>query len=188
MALIAPTQQRSVDPYSDNRFSSVINRLSRIVTGGADCILLPRYSYYISRESWNTIKIYPGFSIKDDVLLHITEEYDLDVSDDTYYIDNLGAMVSSGYYYIVLQYKYARTLPAPLARYRIIRETSTLYTGYEYKYIFLAAVQVVYNSGESRYELESNPNCIYYNDPINPTIIKRVYPEACFYADGGELV
>ena len=160
MSGVAPTQLRSVDPYSEQRFSSVINRITRMMTQGLDAILLPDTSLIPSMSDWETISIASGICIKDDAFIHITEPFTgLDASDPVYYVDNYmggtGGMDSTGAYYIVLDYSYSRTLPAPVAYFKLIKDTVSYYEGYEGRYIFLGVANVIYNGGMVRYEVES---------------------------------
>lgn len=185
MPLTFPNQVRSVDPYSDNRFSSVINRLSRLVTGGNDCILFGQQSFSLTRLDWQTVRIGPGICIKNDVLIHIIQNFDVDFDDNDFYVDETGAMDNEGYYYILLQYFYSRSLPTPQAALRIVRDVATLYTPYSNRYIFLGTANIIYNIGETRYELEVDPDCISHNDPSNPSVMRPMPESSWLYVDGG---
>lgn len=187
MAISALIQERAVDPYSGNRYSSIINRLSRIVTGGNDVILYPFQSFSLTRLSDTTARVGAGICVKDDVLIHIKEPFDLDFDDNSYYIDETGEMESEGYYYIVLQYFYARSLPAPKAWIRIIRNTSGLYdtANYSDRYIFLGAAHVVFDT--PLYKLDTDPNCLFTTDPGDDSIIRPTTTGNWLYVDGGEL-
>src|SRR3972149_9045525 len=119
MALTPPEQIRSIDPYSENRFSSTINRFTRIYTGGTDCIVHPD-SFQITDASDSTSVTYiaftSGMAIKDDVLIHITESgVGVDLLDDTHYLDETPGPITEGYYYLVLWYNHTRSYPAPKA-------------------------------------------------------------------------
>ena len=153
---ITPPQVRSVDPYSENRFSSAINRLTRIVTGGRDVVLLSNESFELSyddsNDNYSIITVGPGLCVKDDVTIHITDDVAIDLRDNDYYIDDTPGMISSGYYYLVLKYQYNRILPAPKAVYKIIRNKS-LYTMYQSSLIFLGTILIGFNSDETRYEI-----------------------------------
>lgn len=182
MALTAPVQDRSVDPYSNRRFSSILNRMTRLVSTGEDVILFPNQSFSLTYTDWYEVKITPGICIKDDVLIHITEDYYMDFSNNNYYVDEDGTMTEVGYYYIVLQYSYLRSLPGPKAWYKVIKDVSTYYTGHESGYIFLGSVSVVWNGGNGRYEIST----VYYTDDSG--LIKRpVSAGNWMRIDGGEL-
>lgn len=187
MPLTAPTQIRSMDPYSSSRFSSTINRLSRLISGGQDLILFQEDSFLATRQDWRTLRLVPGIAIKDDALIHITANYDLDFSDNSYYVDINGAMESAAWYYVVLDYEYARSLPTPQAYYRIIRDQD-LFNNYSSNYIFLWAVNVEWNAGNARYEIGDGEDDIREADPDNSNTIRPATP--CIYCldiDGGIL-
>jgi len=179
MALTAPAQERSIDPYSNRRFSSVFNRITRVASTGTDVILYPTQSFKLTKMNWKEVKVETGICVKDDVLIHITEDFYIDFSNNNYYIDETGAMTSTDYYYIVLQYLYARSLPAPKAWIRIIRDIAALYTGHEHQYIFLGAALIVWNGTESRYEISA----VYHNTPIKRPVAAGNW----MVLDGGEL-
>lgn len=151
MAIIAPAQQRSMDPFSDHRFSSVINRLSRIISGGNPCILSPGVSFTLDLQDYHTVTIGPGICIKDDVLIHITEDYTVDFSDSDYFLD--GSMDAAGDYYVVMAYAYTRSLPAPRAWLRIIKDVVGTYN--PTNHIFLGMAVVIWNAGLGRFEVDS---------------------------------
>lgn len=179
MALTAPAQERSVDPYSNRRFSSVFNRITRVASTGTDIILFPQQSFILTKLNWREISVDSGLCVKDDVLIHITETFYMDLTDNDYYVDDTGAMTSAAYYYIVLQYLYARSLPAPKAWIRVIRDITALYTGHEHQYIYLGSALTTWNVIESRYEI----NTVQHNTPIDRPIAVGNW----MTLDGGEL-
>jgi len=180
MALTAPAQERSVDPYSNRRFSSVFNRITRVASTGIDVILFPQQSFKITKLNWKEVKVEAGVCVKDDVLIHITEDFYIDFTDNDYYIDESGAMDPVGYYYIVLQYLYARSLPAPKAWIRVIKNTEALYTSSTSRnYIFLGSALIVWNGSGSRFEVGT----VYNNTPIERPVAAGNW----MMIDGGEL-
>lgn len=185
MALTAPLQERSVDPYSNRRFASVLNRMTRIASGGRDVILFPNQSFRLTLLNYKEVEVSNGMCVKDDVLIHITEDFHLDFSDNDYYVDDSGAMTQSGSYFIVLSYIFARSLPAPRAWIQIIRRTGTegeldgLYYGHEQVYIFLGSATVGWNAGEGRYEVTA----VNYNTPETRPVASGDW----IVLDGGEL-
>lgn len=187
MAITYPVQERAVDPYSSNRYSSIINRLSRLVTSGSDVILYPFQSFQLTRLSDTEVSISPGMCIKDDVLIHIKESFTLDFEDNADYIDNTGDMSSTGYYYMVLQYYYARSLPAPKASIKIIRDIAGQYhtADYSERYVFLGAAKIIFDT--PIYKLEADPDCLYYTDPENSTATRPTQSGNWLYMDGGVL-
>lgn len=179
MALTAPAQERSVDPYSNRRFSSVFNRITRVASTGIDVILFPQQSFLVTKLNWREISVDPGLCVKDDVLIHVTETFYMDLTDNDYYVDDTGAMTSAAYYYIVLQYLYARSLPAPKAWIKVIRDLSALYTGHEHQYIYLGSVLTIWNATESRYEISTAQ----HNVPIERPVVTGNW----MIIDGGVL-
>jgi hypothetical protein len=127
MSITVPNQLRSVDPWSENRFSDNYNIRSRILTGGKDVVLIPD-SFKLTKTSDYTINIKPGIAIKDDVMIHIMEEFDIDIR------ENEGLMVDGQIepprresvhtpylIHIFLKYTYARSQPPNEASYELIR-------------------------------------------------------------------
>lgn len=188
MALTAPLQERSVDPYSNRRFSSVLNRITRIASGGRDVILFPNQSFRLTLLNYKEVEVSNGICVKDDVLIHVTEDFNLDFSNNDYYVDDSDAMTQASDYFIVLSYVYARKLPAPRAWIQIIRATgeegdlgppNSLYYGMEHVYIFLGSATVEWEAGQSRYEVTA----VNYNTPE----IRPVASGDWIVLDGGEL-
>jgi hypothetical protein len=155
MSLTPPEQERAIDPFSQYRWSQNLNRLSRAVTGGRNAVHFADRSFKLTKMDWKTVTVDPGIAFKDDVLIHIKELVELDFTNNEYYIDPTGTMEAAGYYYIVLQYYYNRSLPAPVALIRIIRDTALYYYPYETDLIFLGAAQVTFNVSESRFEINT---------------------------------
>ena len=180
-----PTQQRALDPYSEKRFSSSTNRLTRSITGGNNVILFPEESFDLAIVDYHTFTISPGICIKDDVLIHITEEYTVDLTDSDFFIDGT-AMDSIGEYYIVLQYAYARSLPAPAAYFRIIKNIATYYTQFESSYIYLGSIQVIHTSKYEISTIDKGMNTI-DGDINGSTETRPSGPKDWYIIDGGEL-
>lgn len=140
MALIPPNQLRTTDPYSEDRYSSFINRFTRVWTRGRNVIIEPHDSFQVSVTA-NDLTIDPGLFVKDDALIHIDTQYVLDATTNDSYEDPTGAMTTDDYYILVVKYNYTRSLPAPQAYYKIIRD-ETIYTGNLSDYIFLGSFYV----------------------------------------------
>ncbi len=185
MALLAPKQQRTADPFSENRYSSTVNRFTRIISHGNDMIIRPEQSFIIQVVDWHTLKIRPGIFVKDDVLIHITDEFDIDFADQLYYVDDFFTMNAEGYYTVLIQYNYARTLPAPKAYYRIVRQEE-LYTHYAHQYLYLCNIYVRWNAGGDRFEIDTAMQP-FYQHPDNPDIKRSVSVDHALVLDGGEL-
>ena len=185
MSLTAPTQQRALDAYSDSRYSSSINRISRLITGGVDMILFQETSFTALRTAWNTLSIGGGIAVKDDVLIMTSESYVLDFDDNDYYVDTTGEMEEAGRYYVVMEYNYSRSLPAPKAYLKIIRDQDYFDNNLTC-YVFLWAVYVGYNYTSKRYEISSSGTAIQDHDSTNINTIRPTpILTDCTSIDGG---
>ena len=123
---ITPSQERAVDPFASYN-SNTVNRLTNMMTRGYRG--LPTiYDLQVTQDGSQSIKISGGWCIKDDVLIEVTDSTtEMQVlgtlaSEDNYAhsFDYLSA--ENGYYYVVLEYLYAKSRPAPTARFKIISE------------------------------------------------------------------
>lgn len=164
MSGIAPKQIRALDSYFTNtRLPSSVNKLTRAITGGNNVIINPVESFILLKpiiglgEKNIKVSISPGVAIKDDVLIHILEQYDLDFTIENNYIDEVGGMIENGLYYIVLYYFFLHRYPNPKAYYKIIRNTELFDP---FKYLFLGGVYV--KNGEIDYRQK-----FIYMDPNN---------------------
>lgn len=184
MPVTPPIQERSVDPYSNNRFSSVINRLTRVVTGGKHLIIFPSTSFLISKSSTpeTSVLISSGVAVKDDVLIHVTEEdFELKFDVNENYIDNVGGMTIEGLYYIVIDYVYTRTYPHPKAYYKIIKDKKLFDAK---KYIFVGGVYVI--SSNDILIIDQTKEFIYI-DPQKPSVRREGENVSLDCIDGGIL-
>ena len=122
-----PKQQRIIDPYADHRFSNTYSRSSRIITLGEDIILPhPTKNFNLEKDLDDsnelTLKIGPGFFIKDDIGVYIEEDYYVNFANQNFYYNNI-ISTTPGYYLITVHYVYTRSFPGPEARYYIIANT-----------------------------------------------------------------
>jgi len=180
---LTPIQQRALDPFSDHRFSQIINRLSRIATGGINCVFFPTISFPLTLKDTSTVTIGPGICVKDDVFIHMTEDYDVLFDQNDYYEDISGQGLNSiGDYYMVVKYDYSRQFPTPKANYKIIKNISGLFDAYPERYIFLGKATIIDNGGT--FEIDS----ISDHDIANDRHIFRIEPQLynCLIVDGGE--
>ena len=182
-SLTPPSQQRTIDPYSENRYSSVINRFTRIVTGGKNVILHGDKSFIISIIDIDNLQIGPGIAVKDDALIHITEDYIMNFKNINLYMDEEGGMTSEGWYFIVLFYNYSRSLPAPKAYYKIIRD-SQVYNNDRTNYIYLANIYVKSNITNNGYEIDLLKG-VHYIHPTDPDIHREAPQGILITVDGG---
>lgn len=179
-----PVQNRTVDPFSDYRFSSAINKFSRIITGGEDVILNEEYSFPLTLSSWRHVTIGPGICFKDDVFIHMTDSFDIDFDDNAFYVDDHGAMISEGYYYILLAYKYRRSMEFQKANIKIMRDNiHARYTNQRKAYIFLGTAKVAYNNVTGRNEVVA----VYNYDPLDRGGYRPVPTMMNFVLDAGEI-
>ena len=185
MPVNAPQQQRTADPYSEQRYSSVINRFTRMVTGGKNVILQADQSFIITIDDWKTITVKPGLFVKDDALIHMTDDYTIDFTDELMYVDAAGVMTISDYYYIVAEYTYSRSLPAPKSYYRIIRDEN-IFLNFQTSYLYLGNIFVKWNDGLSRFEIDLTKS-VYYQHPTTATGVRSVQEDAVLSVDGGLL-
>jgi hypothetical protein len=120
-----PTQVRSVDPFSSYD-SDNVSRLTRIVTSGEDKIAQDgQLEPSIAGLSVSTINITQGIAVKDDILIHITADFDIDTTDPFNYADQaLLNYPTVDEAYIVLQYQYIKTPQAPEAQILLLNDVA----------------------------------------------------------------
>lgn len=161
-----PIQERSVDPYSSYD-SNVVNKLTRIISNGENVLLLPSPLYAV-KESFQQIRVMAGKAIIDDVLIE-TSDHVMILNDTDYYVEpSAGVWDEEGYYYLVLQYQYAKTSPPPVATLKIIKPSQRVTEYNPTIHLFINAIKV---------EMISTTRTItgiYNFDPDNITI-KRSY-------------
>ena len=147
MASSVPEQYRVVDPYASYN-SNTVNQLTEMVSRAENALDIPCSLEVVidSTSPTNTVVVKPGYVYKDDVLIFVSEDHQVDFTDSDQYITvpNPGDL-TVGYYYIVLQYTYIKSRPAPQARVKIIRPDQR--NNYDYgssttSLIFLKAVYV----------------------------------------------
>ena len=157
-------QVRSVDPYS-SYFSDNVNKHTRIVSGGVDCIVSGLRGV-INSSQHNLCNISTGVCIKDDVMLQFVSTVTIDATDTDFYADNT-LPTESGVYYIVVNYQYQKVKPAPNAKI-ILCKPDQFDESY---HLFLHAVTIDYYPTLGAYAFVN----IYDYDPNN-TAIQRIYP------------
>ena len=165
MAITIPDQIRSVDPYADHRFSNTINRFNRIFTGGEDTILpFDDLEFNLTKQTssgtetivgtvytWaanKAIKVGPGMCIKDDMLIHIKNSSYVNFTDPTNYVGSgtgYNSFDSTGKYFILLSYTYARSIPAPQASIVIAKQRNEFLNNRD-RYIYLGTATVGFTS------------------------------------------
>lgn len=168
MAIVTPDQIRSLDPYSDHRFSNTINRFNRIFTGGEDTIMpFDNQEFTLTKQTSNgtetiadvvytwyankAVKIGPGIVIKDDTLIHIKNSAYLDFTDPLIYAGSgsgFNTFDSTGNYLILIDYQYTRSIPAPTAKYVVLKPSKrSVFLNDRAKYVYLGTATVTGSSG-----------------------------------------
>ena len=137
---IYPTQTRAVDPFASYS-SNIVSKISRIVSNGED-IILPSAPIDVSQLTVTSVQCSTGKCIKDDVYIEYTATHDVDFTDPTNYLEvGGGALDSTGYYYLVLQYTYIKSQPAPQSSVLIIKPSQRL-TLYGSAHILLKVLNI----------------------------------------------
>jgi len=111
---IYPSQVRTVDPYASYH-SNVVNKLTRLVTRNTNCIH-SKYAVDVSVDSTSpdhVVIVSAGECFKDDVLIELTAEHSVDIRDSANYAPS--AICWPGTWYVVLDYVYSKSRPAPQA-------------------------------------------------------------------------
>lgn len=145
-------QSRAVDPYASYN-SDIVNKLTGIVTRGSDAL-----DYYNSLQvipdstsALDHVEVLPGIIYKDDMLIEITSPYRVDFTDPAQYVSASGDPFNTeaGIYYIVLEYTYIKSRPAPQAHIKILlpSQITSFQAGNFPSLFFLKAVDVAVNVG-----------------------------------------
>ncbi len=168
MANIYPTQTRTIDPYSSYA-SDNVNKFTRLVTNNQNCIY-STHSIDVFSDPTNpntSILISTGQCFKDDVLISIDDQKQVDMSNINYYVSG-PAWNEQGYYYVLLEYTYTKSRPAPKASIKILKPSQRSIFETSDAYLFLKAVYVSFNG--STFEIET----LHDYDPENPDN-RRIY-------------
>lgn len=162
MASSIPSQIRTIDPFAAYN-TNPANRLSRMVSHGEEGLLTPN-SLQITIDTTSpttTVVVSTGLIIKDDVLIQITEDHEVDFTDGNQYYTPIGTEPNvGGYYYIVLDYSFINLRTPNQASIRILKpsERSLLTTSSN-----LILLKVVRLSTSYPYPILS----VHNNDPEN---------------------
>ena len=118
---VFPNQTRSIDPFAGYN-SNVVNMLTRGTTqranaDGSDCILGTHSLDIIwDGNSPSVLTVLSGECFKDDVYIKVIDNFTIDLANIDFYLsDGNGALYENGWYYIVLNYTYSISKPAPQA-------------------------------------------------------------------------
>lgn len=164
-----PEQQRSEDPFLEDRYTSIIKTLTRSVSGGEDVLLtFDENVFLLNTISDTKISVGPGMFIKDDVLIDVKEEQVIDLTNSDNYIGEYG-LDREGNYMIVLTYSYSRNIPIPISYVKILKDKKIYYNNTE-EVVFLGVVNIIYQDGN--YII----NYVSEKDTEEKPMIKRMYP------------
>ncbi len=166
MASSIPSQARAVDPFASYN-SNTVNVLTRMLTNGEDGISSALSCDVIDSTSSTELTLKPGFVYMDDVWINISTEHTINFADTDHYYNYDTGFDEAGYYYIVLEYIYARSRPAPQAKIQIVKPSQIGAYIQGNSWLFLKAVKV---EGPGPFHIVSVHNF----DPDNPAN-KRIY-------------
>lgn len=119
MASNIPSQDRAVDPFASYN-SNTVNVLTRAITHGEDGIANV-LSCDVAIASTTSLTLNPGEVFKDDVWITISAAHIIDFTDSNHYYNFNTGFDEAGYYYIVLEYVFQKSRPAPQAKILIIK-------------------------------------------------------------------
>lgn len=173
MAASIPSQVRTVDPFASYN-SDTVNKLTKMVTydeEGLAKINDLRVTDALDATS-TAVFISTGYAYKDQVLIDVTArgKVDFNTADHYYDWDSPGlGFNENGYYYIILNYTYVKSRPAPEASYQIVKPSQRGSYSPGGSWLFLAAV-LISGVGGSGAQIDA----IYDYDPTD-TDNKREY-------------
>ena len=181
-----PTQLRAVDPFSSYE-SDNVNRITRILTSGNDKIV--RNDHLAgTKYSDSQIKITKGLCVKDDVVLHMSADEYLDITDTTNYIDGtfLDLDVPTDAY-LVMYYEYVKNVVPNEGKYMILEEKRIFhinepsYYNSNSAYLFLARVTFVTDGALSTgYRISE---VFPLDDTVSPNITRQIANLSDTYTD-----
>jgi hypothetical protein len=121
MASTIPEQYRAVDPFASYN-SNTVNQLTELRSRGENVLDIPcGLDVVEDATSASSVVVKPGYVFKDDVMIYVSEEHTVDFSDiDNQYISFELAEYVAGTYYIVLEYTFIKSRPAPQANIKIV--------------------------------------------------------------------
>lgn len=167
MASSKPTQERMVDPFASYN-SNEVNRLTEIIGLGRNG-MIGYPSLQVSSNDSTSVIVARGYILKDDVLILVPEStHVVDFLDPDHYTDPTPPIPEVGYNYIVFDYTYVKSRPAPEANIKILKATDThLYTSASNLYL-LKVVQII-EPTPNNYEISQ----ILDYDPLIPNNQRR---------------
>jgi hypothetical protein len=149
MAASIPSQQRTVDPFSSYG-SNVVTKLTKMVTYDEEG-LANTNSLRVTEgtDATTTVVVSTGFAYKrsaqyeNETLIHVDSTAIVDFSNPDHYYNFDTGFTPNGYYYIVLNYTYAKSRPAPQASYQIIKPNQRGSFSIPGSWLFLAVVNII---------------------------------------------
>jgi len=147
MASSIPSQSRAVDPFASYN-SDTVNTLTRMLTYGENGLATAVSCDVIDSTSNTEVILKPGFVYKDDMWIYISANHIVDFTDPAQY--SSGFMNEIGYYYIVLDYTFVKSRPAPQAKALIVKPSQITDRGgiLPDAWLFLKAVKVEWTGSE----------------------------------------
>ena len=183
-----PAQERAVDPFASYN-SNVVNQLTRIVTqkgqnvNGLIAIHTDLQVDLTTTIPKYVVKVYPGVAYKDDVFIRLTSpQHGVDFRDSAHYVDFGTGFDETGYYYIVLEYNYMKSRPAPQAELKIIKPSQRVNFDWSlpssHDFIFLKAIHVINDPDGPAQIIDQDPDTNRFDaDPEDPQARRRYVRE-----------
>lgn len=141
-----PVQRRTVDPFATYN-SDTVNKLTRMTTFGQNA--LETYSSLrctLDATSKTILTLSPGVVYKDDVRIEIPSNTIVDFEDPDFYADFGAGFNEEGYYYILLQYEYVKSRPAPQAKIVILKPSQRSLFTFNPNWLILQIARIDFNS------------------------------------------
>ncbi len=180
-----PAQTRAVDPFASYN-SNVVNQLTRMNTykgGSVNGVIAIQPDLQVTLDSTSplyVVSVSRGIAYKDDVFIRVSPAHTVDFRDSDNYVDFGTGFDEVGYYYIVLEYNYVKSRPAPECKIKIIKPTQRGNFNWALPssndFIFLKAVNVInYMSAQA---IDQDPATNLFDvDPEDSTAKRRYVRE-----------
>ena len=163
-----PSQVRTIDPFAEYN-SNVANRFTRIVTGGVNALhsVNSLRLSLVDATSVTSVVVSTGTVVKDDVLIQVTAEHIVEFTDRDNYINFSTGFDEVGHYYVVLEYTYVKSRPAPEVRIKILKPSQRT-VPLAGSLLLLGVVNVKHSGGSPPHSIDQNDPFADY-DTDNPT-------------------
>jgi len=137
-----PNQVRTVDPFATYN-SDTVNKLTRMKTHGENVL----ENYMSARGTVvypdaTSIIISSGVVYKDDVRIELTDNTIVDFGNQDFYFNFTSGFNEVGYYYVLLEYRYEKSRPAPRSKFVVLKPSQRTILEHSSNWVFLHAVQV----------------------------------------------